>query len=408
MRLAEMLRETCIVEEPAGASRLPDLLRCADDVALPAGRVIEVPARSPRETLLHLEAAWRRGSIPVPSARARAPRVLDLHEVPPEVVIGLRTSGSTGCPRIAGFTAAALRTSAGRIADVLGLAREDRVAVVQSLDHGFGLVGQLLAAGAAGATIVSCARPYPRERAEAMRAGHPTVVAAVPFLLRELLEEEGLPPGVRQVGSAGARLPVALARRIADVLPRATLWNQYGCTEAGPRLCALPSSDAAFLGGSVGPPLPGVRLEVDPQGEVLFASDMAMVGYLDEETPWRRLSDGTPALPTGDLGQLVGGRLFLEGRTDELVKIRGERVSLAAVARAAEAGGARHAVALLLDDDLLGLAYEADEPLHLAALARQLPTAGVPRRTLRLSALPRLASGKVDRAALRGSFGCMP
>lgn len=409
---------------------LPELIARGRELApsLPdaANGALEVPAQGPVQALIHIEAALARGLIPLPSTRARTPKVLAIPRDLQGAALGLRTSGSTGAPRLPVFAWDAVVRSAQRIADYLGLVPDDEVALLQPLDHGFGLVGQLLSAIAAGAAVTDCASPYPDERAEAVATSQASVVAAVPHTLLQLADHlPEIDPAaalrLRSVGSAGGRLAPALARRLSLAFPEAVIWNQYGCTEAGPRLAAVPSSHIAFYTGTVGRAIRGVHLwigasasgEVMPAGrpgEICFASDTQMLGYLGdpEATARQRRSLGTAhGFWTGDLGVLdPEDRLHVLGRADDLVKVRGERVSLEAVARGAEAVGARAAIALLVEpepeaaDGTLVLVYEADEELHPSALARALPTQMLPRRMLWVPQLPRLPSGKVDRGAV--------
>jgi acyl-CoA synthetase (AMP-forming)/AMP-acid ligase II len=203
---------------------------------------------------------------------------------------------------------------------------------------------------------------------------------------------------VRSLGSAGGPLSEALRRRLVDAFPAAVVWNQYGCTEAGPRLTACPSTDEGFARGSVGRPLEGVELRIEEidgkkedEGEVVFRADTAMIGYLGHP--------GGEWIRTGDLGRLIDGHLFLRGRVDEVVKVRGQKVSLALVRSAAERAGARAAIALAVGDPAeIALAYEGDVELARTAIARDLPLEALPSRLVRLPELPRLPSGKPDRA----------
>lgn len=430
--LLELDPGTFRVRTREGALTLGDIAAAARSLApgLPAPEVapvIEVPAREPVALLTHLEAAFLRGLVPVPSARAKVATAIAVTPDLPGADLALYTSGSTGSPRLPAFAFPALMRAARRVAGYLGLQRDDEIALLQPLDHGFGLIGQLFAAIAGGAAIVDCSSPYPDERAEAVANAQATVVAAVPHTLQELAEhlpeiDPAAAHHLRSVGSAGGRLPPALARRLALAFPEAVIWNQYGCTEAGPRLCAVPSSHVAFYTGTVGRAIDGVLLwvadargELEPAGrpgEICFASDTQMLGYLGDPAATarqrRHLGDAV-GFTTGDVGLLDGDdRLHVLGRADDLVKVRGERVSLELLARAAEAAGARAAIALLAEGDveaadgILTLVYEGPEELTAAALAKALGQGQrmLPRRMLWVVALPRLPSGKIDRAGV--------
>jgi len=405
MRLADLVHPAFRLIDQHGTTNLDGLAAAASPLA--RGTVFEVPAADPRAALIGLESAWMAGAVPLPSARCSAPRDLGPSD---DSALVLRTSGSTGTPRLPTFTAAAVMTAARRIASYLTLSADDTVALLLPCDHGFGLVGQLLAAASVGATVVWCGRPFPAERAQAIVDARATVVAAVPYGLTQLAEHLAPQPQIRQVGSAGGPLLPHVASRLALAFPAAVLWNQYGCTEAGPRLAAIPSTSPAFASGTVGRPIAGVKLWVDaPEprapGAICFASDTAMRGYLGApeatEAARRTAPDGTRGFTTGDVGVLdEADRLHVVGRVDDLVKLRGERVSLDAVARAAERAGADAALAIVAGDDTLVVVYEGPNELRASALVRELPSGIAPRRMLKLPALPRLASGKLDRTAI--------
>lgn len=391
------------------------LFALARAVVLPeaeVGSVVELPARSPLETLVHLEAAIAAGFIALPSSRSRTPRVVLPSVRRPSLALALRTSGSTGEPSHPGFRLEAVVRSASRIAADLALTSDDRVGLLQPTDHGFGLVGQLLASGVVGATAIAASRAFASERAAALVDAQVSVFAAVPYGIAQLLpcfadRSTTERARIRQIGVAGGALAPSLARAIRAALPDAVLVHQYGCTEAGPRLTSIRSDEAGFETGSVGRPLPGVTLAIlEPDasgvGEVAFASDMAMDGYLDADVAER---DGR--FRTGDLGRIdADGLLHLVGRIDDVIKIRGEKVALPAVARLAETAGAREAVAVFVrapngeGDGTIAVVYVAARELPLRAFVGALGPGVLPKRLLRVAELPRLPSGKPDRRAI--------
>ena len=361
-----------------------------------AGYLVVAAANTPREALGALSGAWSAGAVPLLGTQDG--------EVLGAVSgsFALRTSGSTGAPRVALFGEGTARVAPGRIASALGLVREDVVAVVHACDHGYALLGQVLAAGAVGATVATCRSPFADGRAEAIDRAGCTVVFGVPERLAELCttlsaEARGR---VRLVGSAGGPLRRPVVERVLNAFPDATLWNQYGCTEAGPRLTCVSSRSPGFAEGAVGRALPGVRVWIEADGGIAFASDVAMLGYVDDPaaTEAQRRGDGWS---TGDLGRVdAEGNLFVEGRVDDLVKVRGVRVSLEAVAAAAMLAGASDAIAVLVegDPDRLVLAYEG--PLDRLRFAGIVDPNGMPAALVAMD-LPRLASGKLDRVAVR-------
>ena len=419
--LVELLSPRFTLHMGEHALGLDAIARHARETTLPAniaGRVVTTPARDPLEALRYIEACIQADALPVPSALCTTPTVLDARftAIAGDVLV-LRTSGSTGAPRHAVFHRDALARSAALIAADLALQPDDVVGLVLPCDHGFGLVGQLLAAAMVGARVQWAPGAFAQQRIAALAAGGATVLAAVPFGLAQLLAAlpgcASLPP-LRQVGVAGGALPRGLAEAALRTFPRVELVHQYGCTEAGPRLTSISSRNPAFWTGSVGRALPGVSIAVlDPddagEGELTFASPSAMTRYLEGAV--ESAQAGTPSasgrwLRTGDRGSVTAdGLVFVTGRTDDVVKLRGEKVSLASVARATEEAGAEDAIACCLPsessdpDGILAVLYAGDVSLSPRDLARSLPRGVVVKRLRHVSQLPRTLSGKVDRVA---------
>lgn len=367
------------------------------------GQVVDVPAPDPVTALAWLEASWREGRVPCPRAYAKAPSKAPVDDAFAEARLVIRTSGSTGEAKLVAFDGASVHRSATKIADYLGLEASDRVGIVQSLEHGYGLVGQLFSALVAGCDVVWAGAPFARERVHLLDEAEVTVLAGVPYTLGELVAAGLRGSRLRSIGSAGGPLGPRVLEGLVRTFPNAVLWNQYGCTEAGPRLTACSNRESAFAAGSVGRALGGVELIIDDDGSILFRADTEMLGYVGDAVATANARRG-PLLATGDVGRLEDGHLFVTGRRDDIVKIRGHKVSLALVARTAESCGARAAIAVALErrtgDELeVVVVYEGDTHLERVALAKKLPLESAPSRLVRLEELPRLGGGKVDRRA---------
>jgi len=170
----------------------------------------------------------------------------------------------------------------------------------------------------------------------------------------------------------------------------------------------------------VGWPVAGVAVQIrddtgsqvaNTVGEIAVAGNTLASGYWD---PQRRtiIPLRTHALATGDLGyQLPDGRIFLTGRRDFIVKVRGYRIDLSEIEHAlSRIPGVKEAVAVLsrtpgADAGIAAYYVTADgnpmspEILHRAAAA-VLPSLTVPIVFMPISVLPRLAGGKVNRSIL--------
>lgn len=135
----------------------------------------------------------------------------------------------------------------------------------------------------------------------------PHSMILVPQLLDGLLqavEDGGRPaPGLRCVAVGGAHVPQSLRARAA--LAGIPLFEGYGLSECGSVVCL--NRPGASRPGSVGKPLPHVRLRVDAEGEVHVAGT-SFLGYLDGPAAGDEVA-------TGDIGRLdADGFLHLLGR----------------------------------------------------------------------------------------------
>jgi amino acid adenylation domain-containing protein len=205
------------------------------------------------------------------------------------------------------------------------------------------------------------------------------------------------------------------------------LYNTYGPTEATVVTTAWQMRQGEDV--TIGRPIPNyscyvVDTDLAPtgigiEGELLIGGPGVARGYLgrDDLTANKFIvnpfeSDGSDPIlyRSGDAVEIDdGGKLVFKGRIDDQVKIRGFRVELGEIdARLSDIPGVLIAATVLLNEkgvDRL-IAYLVTEmevnTAHLReTLQRHLPSYMVPMRFERVSALPRLPSGKVDRNALR-------
>jgi O-succinylbenzoic acid--CoA ligase len=313
----------------------------------------------------------------------------------PDVALVVPTSGSTGEPKGVLLTAANLRASARATADRLGGHGQWLLAIPPTHVGGLQVLVRSLLAGTTPVVLP----PGPFEAgafaaATAALTGPRRYVSLVPTQLRRLLADPTALRVYDTVLLGGAAAPAALLDRARGAGVRVV--TTYGMSETS--------------GGCVydGVPLDGVRVAVEG-GRVRLGGPVVARGY-------RLRPDLTAAAFTGDvfttsdLGRLEGGVLTVVGRADDVVVSGGENVAPLAVEDALE----RHpsvveAAVTGVPDDEWGARVVAlvvlRGPLTLAQarehVAATLPRSWAPRELREVEALPVLASGKLDRAALR-------
>lgn len=121
----------------------------------------------------------------------------------------------------------------------------------------------------------------------------------------------------------GATLDPVLARTFIGL--GLTLLQGYGMTEASPVISVNVAADNDPE--SVGPPLPGVEVKLADDDELLVRGGNVMQGYWRNPDATRSAIDGEHWLHTGDLAQIRDGKIYLRGRSkDILVLSNGEKL----------------------------------------------------------------------------------
>jgi len=257
-----------------------------------------------------------------------------LHRWPPRRAdVVLLTSGTTGPPKGARQGPRVPSLSDAALLDALPIRVGDTVLVASPLFHAWGFA-QASMALATGSTLVLQQRFVPEAALALMKKHRVTTLAAVPLMLSHLLDaaDPGLAlPQLRTVLSSGNVLSAALAGRWSERFGP-NLYNIYGSTETAIASVATPK-DLADAPGTVGRPPSGVDVVIVDDddapvppgtlGRVFTANSMQFAGYTDGTTR-NRLG---ALMATGDMGYLDDdGRLFVDGRENDLIVTGGENV----------------------------------------------------------------------------------
>ncbi len=337
--------------------------------------------------------------------------------------IVILTSGTTGAPK------GAPRTEAGIGAAVSLLSRIPlrygmRTHVAAPLFHTWGFAHYMLAA-LMGSTVVLRRRFDPEDCLAAIQDEHCEAVAVIPVMLQRIM---ALPHDVKDrydltrvevVAASGSALPGDLALEWMDQYGD-NLYNLYGSTEVAYASVADPTDLREAPSSAGRPPYATVVKILDeegrqvPDGEpgrIFVGNGMLFEGYTGGGH--KEVRDGL--MSSGDVGRIgPDGRLYVEGRDDEMIVSGGENVFPAEV----EDCLARHervleAAAVGVDDSDYGKRLRAfvvasspggsDGPSEddLKEWVRQsLARYKVPREIVFLDELPRNATGKVLKREL--------
>jgi long-chain acyl-CoA synthetase len=358
---------------------------------------------------------------------ARSPEVgtidLDLGTI-------IYTSGTTGRPKGVMSAHRDMLFAATAINDYLGNTADDVLFCSLPLAHTYGLY-QLFTATLIGATVVL--EPgfiFPAQALATMDRERVTGLPGVPTMFAVLLRQGGLDgfdlTSLRYLTNAAAPLPPDLLAALRRAFPQVQLFSMYGQTECK-RACYLPPEELDSRPDSVGIPLPGTeayvvddsgrRVPAGVTGELVLRGSHLMRGYWGkpEETAARLRPGPTPgelALHTGDLFRAdEDGFLYFVGRSDDIIKSRGEKVSPHEIETALRRlPGVADVAAFGVPDDVLGEAIKVvvvpepgsspSEREVRAFCARELDDNMVPKHVEFRDELPRTDHGKLERKKL--------
>jgi long-subunit acyl-CoA synthetase (AMP-forming) len=241
------------------------------------------------------------------------------------------TSGTTGQPKGVCLDGAALGTVAGALAAACALTAADRhlsLLPLATLLEIIGVYATLLAGGRCvlpplpDVGTLGAAGVEPDRMLESLHKTGATTAITVPQMLRALVEQvasgAAAPAALRFLAVGGAPVAPALPEYARTLgLP---VYEGYGLSECASVLTL--NRPGAQRNGSVGRPLPHVKLSFAGDGEV-HAEGALFLGYCPAGAPV------TPPWPTGDIGRVDGdGYVYLEGRKkDFFVTSYGRNVS---------------------------------------------------------------------------------
>jgi O-succinylbenzoic acid--CoA ligase len=356
--------------------------------------------------------------------------------VPTQVAVVVATSGSTGNPAGVLLPGSSLRAAARGFAERAGHAEGHRWVAALPLHHAGGLMVAVRSV-VAGTTPVALASlggaaafsvdVFAAATAQAVELSaqdaHPLAVSLVPPMLA-MLDAAGA-DGWDLLAEYDAVLVggAATARTLVDRLLFAGVhvFTSYGMTET--------------CGGAVfdGRPLPGVSVDVEPDGRVAISGEQVALGYRDgrDAQRWTISPQGQRRFVSDDLGAVgPDGLVLIDGRADDVVQVAGSSVSLSAVRAVLEADprvvaaevvavpdpdwGSR-LVAVVVPAPRAGAPEGSGTPTNerqgaaaddLGHLVEQsLGRAARPRAIHSVDVLPLLESGKVDRRAVLAWVG---
>ncbi len=334
----------------------------------------------------------------------------------------LLTSGTTGTPKGARRDSAPRGLGlAGALLSKIPMRAGERTHVAAPAFHTLGF-GHALLTLALGGTLV-LRRHFDPESALAAVADHRCeVLVLVPVMLKRILD---LPDEVRArydvsslrvIHATGSAMGAALAQRALEEYGD-VLYSLYGSTEVAWVTIATPQDLRAAPGCAGRPPratevrlydAEGRRAAPGAGGRIFVRNPMTFSGYTDGGT--KEVIDGF--MSTGDVGHFdAAGRLYVDGRDDEMIVSGGENVFPSEVEDLLHRHPAVADVAVVgVPDDAFGQRLKAfvvrapdamlDEAGVQAHVRANLARYKVPREVVFLDEIPRNTTGKILKREL--------
>jgi fatty-acyl-CoA synthase len=335
--------------------------------------------------------------------------------------IVLLTSGTTGTPKGAPRSEPRSLTIPGALLQRMPMKAEEATVIGPPLFHGTGLLIALITISL-GSTLVLRRKFDAEQFLDDIAAHGATGVCVVPIMLQRVLAlgEEKVRArdlsSLRVVFCAGSQLPAEVATKASDLLGD-VIYNLYGSTEVSVATLATPE-DIRVAPQSVGRPALGARIRIlDDHGRELPQGKTGRI-FVGTTSPFEGYTGGghkdivDGLMSTGDVGHVdVNGRLFIDGRDDEMIVSGGENVFPREVEDLlSHHEKVKEAAVIGVDDEEFGQRLKAfvvpcehdalDEDEVKSYVKENLARYKVPREVEFLDSLPRNATGKVLKREL--------
>ncbi len=384
------------------------------------------------QTVIHTGDEELEGSLALePLLASAAPRPEAPGTIPPDLAALVYTSGSTGNPKGVMLSHQNMVFAQGSLVEYLRLDDSDRIICLLPLAFDYGLYQVLMSVHLGATVVLEQSFAFPAAIVKRVVEEEVTVFPGVPTVFATLLSLHRRSPiampTVRRYTNTAAHLPDEYVPGMLEMSPQALIYKMYGLTECK-RVCFLEPELVLQKPSSVGKAIPGTETylldddgdEVPPgkTGVLYVRGPHVMMGYwnLPEQTAHMLKPGKYPGervLCTHDYFRKDDdGFLYFMGRSDDIIKSRGEKVSPVEVENAlATVPGVRESAVIGVPDELLGEAVRAyvvlDEGAQMTelqfkrhAMAR-LENFMVPRDVVFVNDLPKTATGKVRKKSLQ-------
>ena len=316
-------------------------------------------------------------------------------------IIYFLTSGSTGKAKLVEKTIDNLLSEAIVLKDIFQFLNTDIVVSSVPLCHIYGFLFSYLTPSIAKSKIV-CTDNLSKLITN-LKENKASIWITVPSVINALIPilDENDSNSLRLIVSSGSKLSRKSAEKISD-LTGAKVIEMYGSTETG-GIATLDTvnSDSYTL-------LPSVSISISTMGNISVKSPFVSEKILSVDSE-QLLLDENSYYHTNDLGYLEAEKLYLEGRNDRIVKIRGKRISLDFVEKSL--------ANIEFIDDICVISNQEQDETDLIAFIKLnnpettksikvealkiIPDFMLPKHFIKVEEFPRLSNGKINYKLLK-------
>ncbi|MEE9167513.1 MAG: AMP-binding protein [Candidatus Neomarinimicrobiota bacterium] len=254
---------------------------------------------------------------------------LAFHLDPDTVTLMMFTSGTMGTPKCVMLTHGNILSQQAAMKVLWSISEEDRFLSYLPWHHSFGGIFEMFAAITNGA-LFSLEHGFGKDTGllvENWREVKPTVFFSVPKIYQELtsramedseVEELIFRTGLRFIFTAAAPLP----QTISDMFESRGIpvIEGWGLTETSP-CSTVTDPSRKRKPGLVGTAIPGVRIKLSPENEIMVAGPNVMKGYYKNEEATKKVLTEDGWFYTGDVGDFTPDGLRLISRKDRIFKL---------------------------------------------------------------------------------------
>lgn len=246
----------------------------------------------------------------------------------------LSTSGSTGSPKLVRHSYENLSFSAEAVSQALDLSCAERPMASLPLQYTMGL-SVVTSHLYAGATVLLCEEGLMKPAFwSLLKDERATSFTGVPYnfeILRKLRIFRMELPFLKRFYQGGGKMSPEIMKEFLDFCEASgkKMYFTYGTSEGTARMAALPPELAVSKAGSIGRAIPGGRLLLAEDGEMIYEGKNVTLGYAECREDLRKGDERHGRLMTGDIAHVdKDGCFYIDGRKTRFLKLFGLRVSL--------------------------------------------------------------------------------